>query len=760
MQFLFENLSSQDFEDLIQDVMQARENKIFESFKPGKDGGIDLRLLENDGSIIVQVKHMLGSYGSKGSNHKKEFEKELKLAATRPDILSSKRYVLATSAKLSLHNKREILNYSNGLIKSESDILDLGDIENTLRSNEKIVRAHIKLWLSSSAVLEEIINRKVTGRSSNYFEYNIKPKIPLFVQTESFNKAQNILTSNKILIITGEPGIGKTTLSEFLCLSSIESGYSFFYCKNVGEIEQSYIKEEKQIFLLDDFLGSNFLEVFKGQEEKGILLLISRIKNDPNKYLILNSRTTIYERANFIGQYWDTKKLGALKYHLNIEKYSNVDKAKILYNHLRYRNLDKCYFEEVCRDNQFLKIVKHSNFNPRIIEFITSSDQMQNVTKELYLNEALKLLDNPSTIWQKSYLHQIDDDQRWLLQMLFSFPHQVEYNQLQISFTNRLIVEQKNVGEYSFKNALKGLQDGFIRHEIVKSKQNEKKYLRFINPSVFDFLKNELLQNKNSLDRIFQSIHHFSQWKFLFSIKEIKTYAEAKDIPNYIFNNLTNYNPDTLSKPEYEFINLFWGDIKEIITTEFLCEIVKNDSEKLKSNQDLFLFYHLLNYVSDEDVIKKWAVSLSSPIEFSRKWICLCDTLEDLENVVDSLSGIFEWTNIANEVFDNPDVEEKMIEIIISESEEMISNDNELHTLLQLDQINSQLFSLESELENKITALGATWSYNYSHAFGIDPVDILKENESNTFDEEIENKVSVYNSSSNEDSKIINVFKN
>jgi Cdc6-like AAA superfamily ATPase len=90
--------------------------------------------------------------------------------------------------------------------------------------------------------LEEILNRKVSGRSTAYLEYEIKPKIPLFVQTESFFKAQNILGSNRLLILTGEPGIGKTTLSEFLCLSFTASDYSFFYCEDVGEVEELFIK--------------------------------------------------------------------------------------------------------------------------------------------------------------------------------------------------------------------------------------------------------------------------------------------------------------------------------------------------------------------------------------------------------------------------------------------------------------------------------------------------------------------------------------
>jgi hypothetical protein len=77
--FHFRNLSPEDFEEVAQDIISVDENSIFERFKRGKDQSIDLRLLKNQSSIICQVKHMLGSYGS---THKSTFKKELEKAAT------------------------------------------------------------------------------------------------------------------------------------------------------------------------------------------------------------------------------------------------------------------------------------------------------------------------------------------------------------------------------------------------------------------------------------------------------------------------------------------------------------------------------------------------------------------------------------------------------------------------------------------------------------------------------------------------------
>jgi len=66
--FNFRNLSPQDFEELCSDIICKQFKKEFERFKPGKDKGIDLRLLENNSiHTIVQIKHQPGSYAS---NHR------------------------------------------------------------------------------------------------------------------------------------------------------------------------------------------------------------------------------------------------------------------------------------------------------------------------------------------------------------------------------------------------------------------------------------------------------------------------------------------------------------------------------------------------------------------------------------------------------------------------------------------------------------------------------------------------------------------
>ena len=57
----FNLLSSQDFEELVRDLLQAEWNVRLEAFKAGRDSGIDLRYAAADGgATVIQCKHYAG----------------------------------------------------------------------------------------------------------------------------------------------------------------------------------------------------------------------------------------------------------------------------------------------------------------------------------------------------------------------------------------------------------------------------------------------------------------------------------------------------------------------------------------------------------------------------------------------------------------------------------------------------------------------------------------------------------------------------
>jgi len=119
-----------------------------------------------------------------------------------------------------------------------------------------------------------------------------------------------MLNEKHVLIISGEPGIGKTTLAENLCLFFASKDYEFIDIEeSLSEAESVYVRGKKQIYYFDDFLGSNYFEAIENKKDSHIIKFIERIKNDKNKRFILTSRTNILNAGVLYGSVFANHKI-------------------------------------------------------------------------------------------------------------------------------------------------------------------------------------------------------------------------------------------------------------------------------------------------------------------------------------------------------------------------------------------------------------------------------------------------------------------
>ena len=149
----FKILQPIEFECLSRDLIQARDEVFIESFTEGRDGGIDFRYaVSKDNMSVIQVKRY-SSYQSLLSVLKKEVVKVRKL--------SPNRYYICTSVGLTPDNKSEIQSIFGEDILDTQDILGKDDLNNLLGIYPHIERQYYKLWLSSTNVLERIMQKKI-----------------------------------------------------------------------------------------------------------------------------------------------------------------------------------------------------------------------------------------------------------------------------------------------------------------------------------------------------------------------------------------------------------------------------------------------------------------------------------------------------------------------------------------------------------------------------------------------------------------------
>lgn len=731
--FNFNNLSPQDFEELCSDIICKHLNSDFERFKPGKDKGIDLRLLGNNAiNIIVQIKHQPGSYTS---NHKSTLTKEFK--SFKKHNHSFEKYILITSAGLSGVNKDEILKISDGMIKSADDILGVEFIEDFLRRNPEIVRQHYKLWLSSVEIIDSVLHSKVYGKSEDYLSELLNRK-NWFVQTRSLHEGIKILRQKQTLLILGDPGVGKTFHAELICLSLIAEKYEFIYAESIDEAEEVFTKERKQVFFIDDFMGANFLELFKENTENKIIRFIDRIKTAENKYVVLCSRTTIYNSAIQRSIHLGNKKLENKGLLLEVTKYSDIEKAKILYNHLVYRELDKKYFESV-RDTKFyLKIVRHKNFNPRLIEFITSLELIEDKQDEEYLKLIEYYLENPGEIWSSAYENQLSDESRWLLQTLFTLQGNCDENLLQKCFDARLEYEIKysnHVPSTSpYENSIKILLNGYLTREISDSWRYKelRTEVSFRNPSVSDFLSKYLLENRYPLKNTISSAIYFFQVNHLI-ISKLILKPQISHIVLSIFHGNKSMIPGTKSTLEEELLSLIvMSDfaVEFEVTLNIFTSII---NKKKKSDFKLLntTFKYLVDYINNNNPIEL-------ELNFKSIFYVLLLSIPNFQAIHTLIKKAKSFDiDLTEEFLKQPteDIDLACYKVCESEADSMLAEDDAYQNSFSPDEIEDAAVSVEERFFDNISVFNFLSDSEFD-AFNIDYEEVAMERRDSMYEEE------------------------
>ncbi|MDH7914359.1 restriction endonuclease [Winogradskyella sp. SYSU M77433] len=514
----FQILSPYEFEMLSRDLIQLHLNVFLESFGEGQDDGIDLRCSKGD-YIVIQAKRYK-NFSSLLFNLKKE---QLKVEKLKPE-----RYILTTSCSLSPGNKEIIKELFKPYIKSNEDILGKEDLNNLLTKFPSIEKNFYKLWLASVDVLNNILNSQIINQSKFLLE-DIQEKIGVYVENNSFEEALSVIKTNNYVIISGSPGIGKTTLAEMLVFHLLSKGMEefVFLSDSINDGYKFYNDSKRQIFLFDDFLGRNFLQnTLPTNEEKQILRFINKIQSSSNKVLIFTTREYILNQAK---QKFDVFEKDFSKCILDITKYSTIVKAKILYNHLSINEMPFEYVDEIIKQGYLLKIIKHANYNPRIIESFTQRKLWKETKPSEFPSKLINLFDAPFLVWEHVYENQISPISRMVLNSILISGNEIEYDQL---FKQVKTYSEQNkdsfdftVNNHNYKLSIRELENSLIQ---INKNHDGSLIIQYQNPSIQDFLVSYINKDKVAINYLINSLHFlrpslniFSQKSDLFSKQKI-----------------------------------------------------------------------------------------------------------------------------------------------------------------------------------------------------------------------------------------------
>lgn len=478
----YKSLSPQDFEELTRDLLQAEWNVPLEAFKTGRDGGIDLRYAPLDGrTTIIQCKHYASSSVSSLLSQLRTCE----LPKVRQ--LQPQRYVLVTSLPLSPADKRKVIEVCRPFVLRPADVIGAGDLDGLLSRHPEIERANFKLWLTSTEVLDRVLHNAEISQTEFEVE-RIRRKLPVFVQNKALPRAQHLLQEQRVVIISGVPGIGKTTLAEMLLFAHLEEGCQPVVIQtDLVEGKRLFRPQARQIFYYDDFLGQTFLgdqRTYLGNNHDAALInFIEMVRNTPHSRFVLTTREHILRQALQVSERFLHSTMLAHHCVLELGDYSFDQRARILYNHLYFSDLPQRYRDVILEDDFFLDIIKHDHFNPRLIEWLASLTRLRSPPPEQYRQSISNLLQSPEALWSHAFETQISDAGRDLLLTLYTLGEWTDVKDLEPAFDaiHRDSSERYNRprGPRDFRSALQELDGAFLSYRSGRAE--------FINPSIRDF---------------------------------------------------------------------------------------------------------------------------------------------------------------------------------------------------------------------------------------------------------------------------------
>ncbi len=458
----------------------------------------------------MQCKHYARSSYSTLRSH---LIKEAKKAA----ILQPSRYILATSSSLTPANKSEIRSIFSPYVLNDADVLGSGDLNNLLGKFPGLEKANFKLWLTSAAVLDKLLHSQIYNQTQTLID-ELQRKARLYVPSISFPRAHKILQDNRICIIAGIPGIGKSMLADMLLVSLIDQDFEpVVISSDVGEGDAVFKPDHKQVFYYDDFLGqaSHADKKLNKNEDARILLFMRKVSATSNKRFILTTREYIlsdarmrYEKLADIGTRVDTCVIA-------LDDYTELARAKILYNHLYFSSMERATRNAVLKDRTYLAIVRHKNYNPRLIETIVDLGHKDGLTPDAFLSFVRKTLDEPTKLWQHAFEQQLPPAARAVLVALVSLSFEVDLEDLNDAFAAIMVAMEGRPPLFNeFQNSLKILEDTFIRTQRISSMQ----LATFHNPSIRDFMLATLNNNSEYVRLIIEHSVFFDQtsaiWRY------------------------------------------------------------------------------------------------------------------------------------------------------------------------------------------------------------------------------------------------------
>jgi len=511
----FDELSHDDFEELVADLFSADTGLRFVPGGRGQDRNIDMRAEDEDGVHVIQCKH----YPNSTYSHLKAAARdEARALADRQDEFASYRFV--TSRRVTHENRREIAAILSGLASRDDDVVGEKGLRQLLRQHPEVERAHHKLWLAGAAQLDHFLHAETYERTWALVADSRKLE-RRFVKTEAYAEAKRTLEEHRCCVISGDPGAGKTSIAQMLLLDALDDGWKVFRIPH-GKFGEAWRLSgidptARQLFYFDDFLGQ--VEPTSNRpDDETVTSFMRQVAASPNRRLVMTSREYVLRRAQRRSDELEHEPLLSSRMVLSKASLTEGERAEILASHIRCSDeLDGDAAESVLTDGAIQRIVNHPNYNPRLVAWMTglAAYRLTDADRAAFADFCVEILDDPEQIWQRAFEVGLDEAEQILVVTLASFGMDTFSSELEIAFDEACKVHGIDTRRRLYERSLAVLDDSFATTTTFGRSLGVKP----ADPSVIDFVASYLRASRADAELTIRStvfvMQYVNLWELL-----------------------------------------------------------------------------------------------------------------------------------------------------------------------------------------------------------------------------------------------------
>lgn len=515
----------------------------------------------------------------------------------------------------------------------------------------------------------EVYDKKTICYDDNtkYELEEMKKANEVFFETNAYREAKKKLDQQNIIILHGEPWVGKTSTARKLVMAYIDQGYLFLYgnVDDLVEIKNKVAMEGKMICLLDDFLGSNVQYLEKNVAESTLDKIINIFKNSKEKKLILTTRTYIYNNGKQLFYKFHNATKIEDEYLIDVKDYNYLEKGSILYNHLKKNDLLGTVQYEQILDKQFYEdIIENENFNPGVISLICEKMKDKNITNvKEYIREVLK---DPEKLWDDEY-RKLTIYEKIILNIIVLFGVKVPESYVKEQFDQ--IIKNENIKLLEADTFYKSIETLTLSFIKVTFNEEDERELDVCKHSISDYIISRVRKEQINIKWYIKSAKYVEVLNYIDIIIDDDQEWIREEVAKKVEKDL-----DKIESFFYDRIHVLYGILKRNINSKrekILKQVILNAFE----NYNIGL---VLSILEDEDdflyefsleMFKKYIIDAND-----EEYLYRINYVSEYETYIKTCLEILNYQKNSEYIMVNlEDIKDSLIDVISEDVENTIN---------------------------------------------------------------------------------------